>query len=220
MTPSAPPGRYSTPDLLVLHAVRVSGVADDGAVARRTGIGLAEASELLQDGEAFGWVSRVAFAGTSGWTLTERGRVEDTRRLAEELDGAGVRAAVAAAHAAFVPLNARLVRACTDWQLRPDERDRLAANDHGDAAWDARVLHELAALAAELERLVAALAAGLARFGGYDQRFSGALARARSGETRWVTGVGIASCHTVWMELHEDLLATLGIARGAERQPG
>ena len=24
------------------------------------------------------------------------------------------------------------------------------------------------------------------------------------------------SCHTVWMELHEDLLATLGVDRGTE----
>jgi hypothetical protein len=29
-----------------------------------------------------------------------------------------------------------------------------------------------------------------------------------------VTGVGIDSCHTVWFELHEDLLATLNIERG------
>jgi hypothetical protein len=26
----------------------------------------------------------------------------------------------------------------------------------------------------------------------------------------------VDSCHTVWMELHEDLMATLGIQRGAE----
>jgi hypothetical protein len=29
-----------------------------------------------------------------------------------------------------------------------------------------------------------------------------------------VTEVGGDSCHTVWMELHEDLLATLGLERG------
>jgi len=31
---------------------------------------------------------------------------------------------------------------------------------------------------------------------------------------RWVDAIGIDSCHTVWFQLHEDLLATLGIPRG------
>jgi hypothetical protein len=30
-----------------------------------------------------------------------------------------------------------------------------------------------------------------------------------------VAGTGIDSCHVVWMELHEDLISTLGIQRSA-----
>jgi len=163
-------------------------------------------------------VTLVEFADIQGWTLTERGRVEDSRRLAEELDEAGARAAVAGTHQGFTPLNARLVRACTDWQLRPAGNDRLAVNDHGDAQWDVCVLDELSALALDLRRMVYGLATTLARFGGYDERFSSALARARAGHKQWVAGVGLDSCHAVWMELHEDLLSTLGIARDAESQ--
>ena len=37
-----------------------------------------------------------------------------------------------------------------------------------------------------------------------------------NGEPAWVTRPRVDSCHTVWMELHEDLLATLGIDRGDE----
>ncbi|MBT3153128.1 transcriptional regulator [Streptomyces sp. CHD11] len=206
----------SSPDLLVLHAVRVTGVANDTAVARRTGVDHDTVCELLPDFEAYGWVTHVAFGGTSGWTLTERGRDEDTRKLAEELKEAGARAAVEQAHKAFEILNGRLVRACTDWQLRPTESDRLASNDHSDPAWDARVLNELEVLGGELTQLVGGLADVLARFGGYGERFSAALARARAGEGQWVAGVGVPSCHAVWMELHEDLLSTLGIPRGAE----
>ncbi|MGH3388267.1 MAG: transcriptional regulator [Actinomadura sp.] len=206
----------STPDLLVLHAVRVTGVADDTAVSRRTGIDQGKVSELLEDDEAYGWVTRVEFAGTSGWTLTERGRDEDSKRLAEELDQAGARTAVEQAHQVFESLNGRLVKACTDWQLRPSQGDRLAANDHSDPGWDARVLDELSTLAGELTQLISSLSGALARFGGYDERFSAALARARAGESQWVAGVGVASCHAGWMELHEDLLSTLGIPRGAE----
>jgi hypothetical protein len=188
-------------------------MADDAMVSRRTGIALEKVSELLEDDEAYGWVTRAEFAGTSGWALTERGRDEDYRKLAEELDRAGARPAVEQAHQVFETLNGRLVKACTDWQLRPSQADRLAANDHSDPQWDARVLDELSALAGELKQLIGGLSATLARFGGYDERFSAALTRARAGEGRWVAGVGVASCHAVWMELHEDLLSTLGIPR-------
>ncbi|WP_436536057.1 transcriptional regulator [Actinoplanes sp. HUAS TT8] len=207
----------STPELLVLHGIRVSGMAGAAAISQRAGIAEEKTTELLEDFEAYGWVTHVAFGDTSGWTLTERGRDEDSRQLAAELDRAGARHAVEQGHAVFETLNGRLVRACTDWQLRPSEGNRLATNDHSDAQWDARVLDELTALDAELTGLIAGLGAVLARLGGYDERFSSALVRARAGEQQWVAGIGVSSCHAVWMELHEDLLSTLGIPRDASR---
>ncbi|MEU8327694.1 transcriptional regulator [Micromonospora sp. NPDC048839] len=208
----------SAPELSVLHAVRVAGVANDAAVSRRTGIDLDTASELLQDFEAYGWVTRVEFAGTGGWTLTERGREQDSRKLGEELDQTGARTTVERAHKEFETLNGRLVRACTDWQLRSVGGDRLTSNDHSDKQWDGRVLDELTAIGAELTRLIGVLVSVLGRFDGYADRFDAALTRARAGDGQWVTGVGVASCHAVWMELHEDLLSTLGIARGADQE--
>jgi len=206
----------SSPELSVLHAVRVTGLAGDAAVSHRTGLDLDTVSELLQDFEAYGWVTHVEFGGTSGWTLTEAGREQDSRKLSEELDQAGARAVVEQTHKEFETLNGRLVRACTDWQLRPAEGDRLASNDHSDPQWDGRVLDELTVVGGELNRLINALVGVLARFGGYAERFDAALARARAGDGQWVAGVGVASCHAVWMELHEDLLSTLGIPRGVE----
>lgn len=222
--PSAPPGRtqmprpsyVSPPALLVLHAVRVAGVVDVDVVARRTGVDQHRVRELLLDGEAAGWVTRVAFGGVGGWALTERGRSEDERRLREELDVTGARPVVEEAAQVFEPLNARLVRACTDWQLRPVGEDRLAPNVHTDPVWDAEVLDELAALACDLHELVGTVAARLQRFAGYDERYSAALARAEAGEQEWVAGIEVASCHTVWMQLHEDLLSTLGRRRDAD----
>jgi hypothetical protein len=40
--------------------------------------------------------------------------------------------------------------------------------------------------------------------------------RAEDGEASWINRPRADSCHTVWMELHEDLIATLGVQRGAE----
>ena len=94
---------------------------------------------------------------------------------------------------------------------------RSASNDHTDIVWDQRVLAELADLGDDLVDVAAAgSAAGWPGSRGYDKRYGAALTRAVNGEPAWVTRPRADSCHTVWMELHEDLLATLGIARGAE----
>lgn len=206
----------STTDLLVLHAVRLTGFADTPVIARRYGLDAAMTKEMLLDAEARGWVAYSAFAGTGGWSLTESGRAENERRLAAELAHAGGADEVRAVYREFLPLNALLLRACTDWQLRPTAGDQLAANDHSDAAWDARVLHELDGLDRALGPLTDRLGKVLTRFRGYDARFAAALARARAGESAWVDRTDVDSCHRVWFELHEDLIATLGLDRGAE----
>ncbi|RBQ16722.1 transcriptional regulator [Spongiactinospora rosea] len=207
--------RSSEPLLLVLHAVRILGFAEAPAVAARYGLDAAEAEELLRDAEAYGWASYSAFAGEGGWSLTERGRAENERLLAAELTGTGGAAEVGEVHREFLPLNARLLRACTDWQLRPTAGDRLAPNDHSDPAWDAKILDELTGISLALTPLSARLEGVLTRLRGYDTRFAGALARARAGENAWVDATHVDSCHRVWFELHEDLIATLGLERHA-----
>ncbi|TDU89926.1 hypothetical protein EV138_3507 [Kribbella voronezhensis] len=207
--------KRSAVELLVLHAVRLKGVADEAAVAERFRVGRDRAGELLLDFQAFGWVSWSEFAGTGGWSMTAAGRAENERQLAAELqDVVDGRAAVRAAYEVFLPLNGRLQQACTDWQLRPTPGDALTFNDHSDPAWDKAVIGELQALDRELESVVARLSGVLDRLQGYDSRFSRALGRAVAGEVAWVDGTGVDSCHTVWFELHEDLLATLGLQRG------
>src|SRR5207245_10907769 len=60
------------------------------------------------------------------------------------------------------------------------------------------------------------LAASLPRFARYGPRLTNAVDRVRAGEVDWFTKPVLDSYHTVWFELHEDLLATLGIERGEE----
>ena len=204
----------SATDLLVLHAVRLAGMADDHQVAARYGLDQAATSELLLDLQAYGWVSRVDFAGTGGWTLTDTGRRRNEQQLAAELARVGAAAVVAAVHRDFLPSNARLLRATTDWQLRPSASDPLAPNRHDDPDWDARVIDDLTRICDDLDELEPRLTARLSRFAGYHARFTGALTRVRDGDDSWVTRIREDSCHTVWMELHEDLIATLGLQRG------
>jgi hypothetical protein len=203
----------SDPELLALHAVRLLGMADDEEVAARFGLDPAVAAELLLDFEAVGWVTRVQFADSRGWALTSAGHGEDQRRLAAELSATGLRPTVEAAYRDFLPQNDRLLRAATDWQLRPSGTDPLAANDHSDPAWDQRVLDQLSGLSEDLRGIVRPLGDRLIRFEGYDVRFAAALERVRRGDLAWVNRPKVDSCHTVWMQLHEDLLATLGLER-------
>ena len=56
----------------------------------------------------------------------------------------------------------------------------------------------------------------LMRFGLYGTRLTAALERALAGNTAYVTDT-LDSYHTVWFQLHEDLLVTLGISREDER---
>jgi hypothetical protein len=211
----------SPPELLVLHAVRISGFADNAAVAHRFELDPSETDGLLRDAEARGWTTYHAFGGTAGWSLTERGRAEHERRLASELTNVGCAEDVRDVHRGFLPLNALLLRACTDWQLRPAVGHRLVPNDHADRIWDAGVLRELLAIDRALRPLMGRLGSRLTRFRGYDARFSAALTRARAGEPDFVARTDVDSCHRVWFELHEDLIATLGIDRHAQvRGPG
>jgi hypothetical protein len=205
----------SSPELLVLHAVRVKGTAGAATVAERFALDPGLVDELLLDYQAFGWITRVSFADVSGWALTEAGRAENERRLAAELDETGTRSSVVAAHEAFGVLNSRFLATVTNWQIRPKPIDPLAANDHSDPRWDGRVLNDLRDLERRLQPVCEQLTAALKRFAGYPKRYSAALDRAARAERAWVAQPKIDSCHTVWMELHEDLLATLGLERNS-----
>jgi hypothetical protein len=209
-------GQPSPPGLLVLHGVRVTGMTDAARLSTRAGLARVVVEDQLLDDEARGWVRRVAFADLAGWTLTETGRVEGERQVAEELDRTGSRAVVDAAHGTFAGLNERVLGTLTRWQIRPQPWDRMAANDHTDHGWDERVLGELASYGRRLAPVCAELTNALDRFAGYDERYASALRRAEAGQWVWVDRTGIDSCHTVWIELHEDLIATLGLERGGD----
>ncbi|QPZ37898.1 transcriptional regulator [Paramicrobacterium chengjingii] len=201
---------------LALHGVRILGFANSDAVARRWGLSSDAVDEALGDAEACGWVTFASFAGLSGWSLTDRGRRENERRLTEELARVDGEHRLKRVYSDFLPVNATLLTACTNWQLRPASDGRLASNDHTDLEWDARVLRELGEIEHELTSISENLESILSRFGGYDVRYAAALRRARRGEHEWVDGTAVDSCHRVWFELHEDLIATLGIDRNVE----
>jgi hypothetical protein len=197
-------------DLLALHTLRCIGFASLDRVAAAAGLPEADVESELIDLAMAGLVTRVA-GEFGGWGLTEAGRLADAERIAGELERAGTRAVVAEAYDGFLALNPELLDLCAAWQLRSVD-GVTSANDHADPAYDARVLDRLTDLDRRAEIACAGLFAAMLRFRRYRERLGDALARARSGALEYVTE-STASYHAVWFQLHEDLLATLGIPR-------
>lgn len=206
----------SEPKLLILHAVRLLGFADEAAVASRAGASCEKALLVLREAHDAGWVQYLEFFDLAGWSLTDAGKGENERQLARERQIADPDNVIAAAYRDFLPLNARMLRATTDWQIKPSADEMFAVNDHCDSAWDSRVLDEVEALGTELAPLVERLSGVLTRFYGSLIRYESALRRAREGKNEWIDRTDVDSCHRVWFQLHEDFVATLGIDRGAE----
>jgi hypothetical protein len=196
--------------LLVLHCLRLKGFAGVPVLAASSGA--EEVSVELVLGELHGrGLVHLPGAGTLGWALTREGRAENERLLGLELELVGARPHIHAAYQRFLGVNRDLRTLCTDWQVRGD-----ALNDHSDPAYDEVVVARLVALHRRSRPVFVELSARLARFAPYERRLTHALDRILDGDGGWFTQPLIDSYHTVWFELHEDLLATLGIDRSAE----
>ena len=201
----------SDPRLLVLHGLRLKGFAEAADVAALVGLEPAEVTRQLEQLKADDLVL-YREGRLTGWALTPAGRKTQEQLLAHELAACGARDAVFDAYKRFLDLNNDLLGICTAWQMK----DEATINDHADAAYDAGVIDQLHELHGKVEPIISDLEATLDRYCGYRARFDASLAKLRSGEAEWFTKPLIDSYHTVWFQLHEDLLNTLGIERSQE----
>jgi hypothetical protein len=202
----------SEPRFLVLHGLRLKGFADTASLAERAGLDPGGTEDLLRSLTADGLV-RVHETRPAPWSLTPEGRAEHGRLVTEELESAGAKAVVDDAFRRFLAINTELLAVCTAWQLRPDGEAQVV-NDHSDPAYDRGVVERLSAVDRDVQPITGDLRAALERYGDYGTRLATALERVVAGQQDWFTKPMIDSYHTVWFELHEDLLSTLGIKRG------
>lgn len=120
---------------------------------------------------------------------------------------------------AFHSFDARMKEIVTAWQVR-DVYGEQVLNDHSDAAYDTRLLDELAALHAETADWLSPLSATVPRFVVYRSRLTQAVDLARRGDQRFVASPRVDSYHSVWFELHEDLIRLAGRRRSDEAAGG
>lgn len=209
--PESGPGGAETPRGEVLLALTLGGRLTAAEIATRAGIDGTEAAEVLGRLEGEGLVDAgVAPDGQQRYRLSSSGHVASATLLRGEREAIG--ATLEALIAAFAADNAKLKDFVRRWQLRPEGATEVP-NDHSDTAYDERLLRELGGLLHGAEPWLAQLPSERTRYRRYRERLARALDRAGRGEIDYVCGLSVDSVHSVWWQLHADLLAVLGRER-------
>jgi hypothetical protein len=197
----------SDPRFRVLHALRIKGFAKVDVLSDLSAVGPDEVEQHLADFQT----DEIALfrEARALWQLTPKGREVHAEQLASESDV--VRPLVAPHYPGFLELNEAFKELCGDWQLRGG-----APNDHTDAAHDEAVIGRLLEIDSQAQPVVVAVGSEVTRLSPYAPRLSSTAQRVAEGDHQLFTGVMCGSYHDVWMELHEDLILTLGIDRAKE----
>jgi len=191
------------PTTMVLLAARLRSRGSEGAVeeamASLAGAVVPECRSIIRSLVSDGLLKARGEPGRI--SLTSSG----AERLATELAvsvSQSDRDAIESVYRHFLAVNGEFLAAVSSWQVGPRGTDRATVSG-------------MRSLVNRLAPLLVPLAEVLPRFAGYLPRFDRALGR--SGErVEWLDSPMVDSVHTVWFELHEHLLATLGRTRTDE----
>jgi hypothetical protein len=199
-------------ELAVLQAVRLKGRITAADLAATLSEGLDGITPTVDQLTASGLL-------VDGTTLkiSPSGRARLENLLAEErqrIDSA----AMAAAYHDFRAVNADFKAMVTDWQLKGGPAGK--PNAHDDAEYDAAVLARLDDVHARAVPIIDAAATQLPRLNAYSSKLAVALGKVKAGETAWLTRPLIDSYHTVWFELHEELIGAIGLTREEAARSG
>ena len=202
-------GISSDPRFRVLHSLRIKGFAKVDVLSELSGLQVDEVEShlvALQADELAMFREARAL-----WQLSPKGREKHGQALADDVAQAGLRDGLRANYEPFLELNDAFKALCGDWQLRDGD-----PNDHSDAAYDGAVIERLQGVDERVQPLVTAMGGLVDRFAGYGPRLADTAVKVAGGDQRLFTGVMCGSYHDIWMELHEDLILSLGIDRAKE----
>jgi DNA-binding Lrp family transcriptional regulator len=146
--------------------------------------------------------------------LSPQGRTRLDDLLARERGDIDT-AALAAGYADFREVNRDFKALVSNWQLKNGE-----PNSHDDPHYDAAVLARLDRVHERILPVIAAAADQVPRLRRYGDKLATALQKIKSGDTAWFTRPLVDSYHTVWFELHEELLSAAGLTREGEAKTG
>ena len=195
-------------EFTALHGLVLKKAGQAGEVAEVLGATEAEVAPALDAAVA----EKRAMSGRGKYMVTPAGRAWLDEQYPVLFADLRADPGADAAYAGFEEVNRELLALMTRWQT-VNVGGEAVPNDHSDAEYDAAVLDQLAKLDSDADPVLDVLAGLVPRLGVHRRRLAEALARASAGETDYVSGVRVASYHTVWFELHEDLLRLLGRTR-------
>ena len=160
----------------------------------------------------------LAETSSGAFRLTSEGKLKALEVLAADRERAGGEEACVAALDRFILLDVQMKDLVTAWQIR--DAANGVFNDHSDAAYDASILDRLSAIHGGVVDVLSPLETTLWRMACYRGRLDRALAAARAGDPKFVASPRVDSYHSVWFELHEDLIRLSGRRRSDEAAAG
>lgn len=119
----------------------------------------------------------------------------------------------------LLPFDHRMKQIMTGWQMREVDGEQTL-NDHSDAEHDGKVLADFRSLHEDSSVWLAGLAADLPRLGLYVDRLTRAAELVAGGDTMYLASPRVDSFHSIWFELHEDLILLAGRTREDEVAAG
>lgn len=196
-------------ELALLQAVRLKGRLQPAALAATLACDESSVAALVQTLTVAGLL-----IDGRNVRISPEGRERLNSLLAEERRGIDADS-FARTYDRFRAVNRELKSLVSDWQQRGG-----VPNDHTDAGYDAAVLHRLDGVHQAVLPILAESAAQLPRLNAYAAKLSEALSEIQAGDTTWFTRPMIDSYHTVWFELHEELIGAAGLTREGEAESG
>jgi len=198
----------------VLRLLAIKGFATPEGAADALFCRPEEARALLMDLAT----SHFAQAAAGSFRLLAKGRAKAQEELEADSRAWGASNAGAALDG-FLALDHRMKETVTAWQMR-EVGGTQSLNDHSDYEYDDRVLARLATLHSDATAWLAPLVNRLPRLGRYGQRLGRAAAAVKDGDRRFVASPRVDSYHSIWFELHEDLILLAGRTRATEVAAG
>jgi hypothetical protein len=192
----------------VLHGLGVLKHADAAAIARRMQLPVPEVEAALAVAEAHGRV--VAVGGRH--LLTPLARLALAASYSREHAALRAMPDFRDALARFEEVNRDLKALMTQWQTIAVGGE-VVPNTHDDPAHDARIIDRLGRFHDRVAPLLADFTRLVPRLSVYEGALEAALTRAEDGDIAFVADVGIESYHSLWFDLHEELLRLSGTER-------
>ncbi len=135
-------------------------------------------------------------------------------------DAARLRAVIEPRWEGFHDLNLAFKQVVVSWQVRTIGGSEQP-NDHADTTYDTAVVERLRAeIHAAILPIVDVIAAAEPRFVRYSHRLGAALRSVEAGDREMFAHPLKDSYHTVWFELHEELIRLTGRSRADEAAAG